>query len=65
MDEYNIWKKELFSLMIDKNMNFGYIGNCVTCISEFGTRKGSIDLTYAWANDLSFDEIFDILNGEA
>ena len=65
MSEFDIWKKELINLMIDKNMNFGMIGDCITCIDEFCHRKGGIDLIYAWDNSLSYDEIINILNGMA
>lgn len=64
MDEYNIWKMEILNRIASEKINYAIIGDCITCLDDFGHRIGGIDLAYAWLNDMSFDAIIYVLTNE-
>ena len=65
MDEYNIWKMEILNRIESEGINYGMIGDRITCLDDFGHRMGGIDLAYAWFNDMSSDAIIHSLTNGA
>ena len=63
MEAYEWWKREFLNYIDYIGLNYGVLGDCVTCIDENGHKLGSIDLKEAWEKDMLCIEMILVLEG--
>lgn len=58
---YNIWKENILDLLDSSGINYGMIGDMITCIDNYGNKTGDVDLRVAWKYNMGYFWIMDNL----